>query len=100
MSEPGREQSRLLSITISSATGTGATVPLWALSRWVRIVPMAETDSYDVTFKDGDGDIMVKRTGQVGTMSEMLDLSMGILKTILIENATQDGTYKAKFDLH
>lgn len=100
MSNVGREQSRLLNITISSNTGTGSPTSLWAISRWVRVIPVAETDSYDVTFKDGDGDIMAKRTGQVGTMSEMLDLSLGILRTVLIENATQDGTYKVKLDLH
>lgn len=100
MSNPGREQVRLLNITVSSNTGTGSVTPLWAIARWVRVVPVAETDSYDVTFKDGEGDIMVKRTGQIGTMAEMLDLSVGILKTVLIENATQDGTYKLKLDLH
>lgn len=100
MSDTGREQSRRLNITISSASGTGSVVPIWARARWVRVIPVAETDSYDVTFKDADGDIIASRTGQVGTMAEMLDLSLGILATVVIANATQDGTYKVKFDLH
>ena len=97
---PGREQSRLLNITVLSNTGTGSVVPIWAIAKWVRVIPVAETDSYDVSFKDADGDIMVKRSGQIGTMSEMLELSAGIFRTILIENATQDGTYKLKLDMH
>ena len=100
MSQPGREQSRRLSITVSSNTGTGTVVPIWSRARWVRVIPVAETDSYDVTFKDADGHIMAKRSGQVGTMAEMLDLSLGILATVLIESATQDGTYILKLDMH
>lgn len=100
MSRDGREQVRLLSVTISSGTGTASVVPIWALARWIRVIPVAETDTYDVTFKDGDGDIMGKYTGQTGTFSQQLDFSLGILKTVLIQNAAQDGTYKVKFDLH
>lgn len=96
----GREQSLFLNIAVSGGTGTGSTTPLWTLTRWIRIVPTTELDTYDVTFKDGDGDIMLVRTGQVGTMSERLDISLGILKTIVIANSTSSGTYKAKFDLH
>jgi len=100
MTNGGREQSRSLNITVSSLTGTGTVTPIWAVARWVRVIPVAETDTYDVTFKDGDGDIMVYRTGQIGTLSENLDLSLGILKTVVIANATQDGTYKLKLDMH
>ena len=100
MSDTGREQSRLLNITVSSGTGTGAVVPIWARSRWVRVIPVGESDTYTVTFRDADGDIMAKRTSQEGTLSEMLDLSLGILSSVLIESAAQDGTYKVKFDLH
>lgn len=100
MTMPGREQVRKLNITVSGNTGTGTVTAIWAISRWIRVIPVAETDSFDVTFKDGEGDIILKRTGQIGTMSEMLELSLGVLATVLIENATQDGTYKAKFDMH
>lgn len=100
MSVPGKEQSLKLSISIAGGTGTGTVTNSWDLIRWIRIIPVAETDSYDVTLKDGDGHIMVKRTGQTGTLSENLELSLGILKTILIENATQAGAYTAKLDLH
>lgn len=96
----GREQSRSLSITVSSATGTGSPTPIWAVARWIRVIPVSETDTYDVTFKDGDGDIMGKYTGQSGTLSQRLEMSLGILKTVLIENASQDGTYRIKFDFH
>lgn len=100
MADTGREQVKRLPITVSSNTGTGTVTNQWDIARWIRIKPVAETDSFDVTFKDADGDIMVKRTGQVGTLSENLSLSLGILRTVLIENATQDGTYVCKFDLH
>lgn len=100
MSQPGREQVRELSITISGGTGTGTTAPIWAIARWVRVVPVSESDSYDVTIKDGKGYIMMKRTGQIGTLSEQLQLSMGIVKSVLIENASQDGTYVFLADLH
>lgn len=100
MSDTGREQSLLLNITVSGGAGTGTVTPLWALTRWVRIVPTTENDTYDVTYKDADGDMMVSRTGVVGSMSERLDLSLGILKTIAIANSTSTGTYKAKLDMH
>lgn len=100
MTQFGREQVRLLSITISSGAGTGTIAPIWTHANWVRVIPVSEFDTYDVSFLDADGDIMVKRTGQTGTMSEMLELSLGILRTVQIASASQDGTYKLKLDCH
>ena len=96
----GREQVLRLNITISSNTGTGALAPAWDIARWVRCIPVAETDSYDLTIKDGEGHIMLKRTSQIGTFSERLEMSLGIMKTVLIENATQDGTFIIKLDMN
>lgn len=100
MSDVGREQSLKLNIIVSAGTGTGNVSPVWAIARWIRIIPTAETVSYDVTFKDGDGDIMTVRTGVTGTYSESLNMSLGILKTVVIANATADGTFKLKMDCH
>lgn len=96
----GREQVIPLGIVISSATGTGTFSNVWALARWVRIKPIAETDTYDITIKDGEGIIMLSRTGQLGTFSEQLNMSLGIMRTITIANATQDGTYQCRLDMH
>lgn len=96
----GKEASRLLNITVSGATGTGTLTNEWSIARWIRVIPVAEVDTYDVTIKDADGDIILKYTGQVGTMSSNLEISLGIAKTILIENASGDGTFKVKWDLH
>lgn len=96
----GKEAVRRLNITVSSGTGTGTVVSQWDLARWVRVVPVGESDTFDVTFKDGDGFIMGKYTAQAGTFSSKLEMSMGIMKTVLIENASADGTYKVLFDLH
>lgn len=96
----GKEQSKLLTITVTSGSGTGTITNQWDIARWVRIIPVAEGNTYDVAFKDADGDIIASRTGQSGTLSEMLSLSLGILKTVAITNASQDGTFKAKFDMH
>lgn len=100
MADVGREQSLLLNITVAAGTGTGSVAPLWAIARWVRIIPVTEADVYDVTFKDGDGDVIAVRTGQVGTMSEQLSLSLGILKTVVIANSSNNGTFKLKMDCH
>lgn len=100
MTHPGKEQVKRLNISVSSATGTGAVATEWTISRWIRVIPVDETDTYDVTLKDADGHIIMKRTSQLGTLSENLELSLAILTTVLIENATQDGTYIVKFDLH
>jgi|GEM_PF-3259148 len=97
---PGKQQVRRLDITVSSGTGTGTLTNEWTIARWIRVHPIAETDTFDVTFKDANGDVMVKRTGNTGTVSEMLELSLGILRTVLIESASQDGTYRVNFDLH
>ncbi len=100
MTQYGREQVRLLNITVSSGSGTGTISPIWTHANWVRVIPPTEVTSYDVTFLDGDGDIMVKRTGQVGTMAEMLELSLGTLNSVQIANSTVDGTFKLKLDCH
>lgn len=97
---PGRDQSVPLNVTVSSGSGTGTLTPAWVLARWIRVVPIAETDTYDLTIKDGEGLIIVYRTGQLGTLSERLELSLGIMKTVQIANAAQDGTYKVRMDLH
>lgn len=96
----GKEQSRLLNITVAAGTGTGTVVAEWSLARWIRVIPTTESDTYDVTFKDADGDPMVVRTGLTGTMSEQLGLSLGILRTVVITNSSSSGTYKAKLDMH
>lgn len=96
----GKEASRRLNITVSSGAGTGAVVSQWDIARWVRVIPVSETDTFDVTFKDGNGFIMGKYTAQSGTFSAKLDMSLGIMKTVLVESASQDGTYTVMFDLH
>ena len=96
----GREQSLKLNITISGGSGTGTLTPTWDVARWIRCVPVAESDSYNITIKDGSGYIMASRTGQIGTLSEHLDLSLGIMKTVEIASAAQDGTYVFILDCH
>lgn len=98
--DSGSEGVKRLVIAVSSGAGTGTIVPQWSLARWVRVHPIAETDTFDVTFKDGESSVMLVRTSMTGTMSEQLNLSLGILKTIVIANAAQDGNYVVHFDLH
>jgi hypothetical protein len=43
---------------------------------------------------------MLKRTGHVGTFAEKVEMSLGIMGTISIANATQDGTYQVRLDMH
>lgn len=97
---PGKEQSRLLNITVSSGSGSGTITNQWDVCRWIRIIPVDEADTYNAIVKDADGDIIINRTGQLGTLSENLEISLGIAKTIEISSASQDGTYKVKLDLH
>ena len=96
----GREEVRRLDISVSSGTGSGNINRTWDLSRRVRVIPPAETDSYDVSIKDSDSHRIFQRTGQVGTLSELQGLSLGILSSVSIANATTDGTYVVKFDMH
>lgn len=94
------EQSLPLNITVSSGSGTGTITNKWEICRWIRIKPIAETDTYNVVISDADGVIMLSRTSQLGTLSERVEMSLGIMRTITITGATQDGTYVCKFDLH
>lgn len=96
----GKEAVRRLNITVSGGSGTGSVSSQWDLARWVRVVPVGESDTYTLTFKDADGFIMGKYTGQEGTFSSKLEMSLGILKTVVIESASADGTYACLFDLH
>lgn len=100
MANEGSERSIRGSITVSSGSGTLNLTPIWLNARWVRIKPVAETDSFDVTISDGDSILIASRTGQVGTLSEQLSISLGIAKTISISNASQDGTYQVRLDPH
>lgn len=100
MANEGSQQSIKGSVTVSSGSGTLTLTPVWLVARWVRVKPIAETDTYDLTIKDADGIIMVYRQGQLGTLSERLEMSMGIMRTVQVANATQDGTYQVCFDPH
>lgn len=100
MSGEGPQQSLSLSITVSSGAGTGTITSQWTVARWIRVKPVNETDSYTLTLKDADGIIMGLYSGQVGTFSSKLEMSLGILKTIAISGASVDGTYTCKFDMH
>lgn len=96
----GKEQSKLLNISVSGATGTGTITNQWDIARRMRVIPTTENDTYDVAVKDADGDLIMQRTSQTGTLSELQEISLGIAKTVVISNASADGTYKIKFDLH
>jgi hypothetical protein len=96
----GKEKSVVLPVAISSGSGTGTLTNSWDIVRWLRIKPIAEEDTYNITISDGDGMIMLSRTGQTGTFSEKIEMSLGIMSTIAIDSASQDGTYLVKLDLH
>jgi len=96
----GREQSLRLSITVSSGSGTGTVTNAWDLVRWLRVIPVGESDTYTLTVKDADGHIMLKRTGHTGTFSELVEMSLGIMRTIEISSASADGTYTCKLDMN
>lgn len=96
----GAEQVKRLVIAVSSGAGTGSVAPQWSLARWIRVHPIAETDTFDMTFKDGEGTIMLVRTSQTGTFSEQVNMSLGIIKSVVIANASQDGNYVVHFDCH
>lgn len=100
MANEGSQQSIKGTITVSSGSGSLTLTPIWLSARWVRVAPVSETDTYDLTILDGDGLIMVKRTSQLGTFSERLEMSLGIMKTVQIASATQDGSYSVRFDPH
>lgn len=100
MANEGSQQVIRGSITISGGSGSLSLTNVWLNSRWVRIKPIAESDTFDMTISDGEGILMASRTGQLGTLSERLEMSLGIMKTIAIANAAQDGTYQVRFDIH
>lgn len=100
MADTGREKSIPLAITVSSGSGSGTITNSWDRTYWFRVVPPSESDTYNVTVKDGNGYIILSRTGQLGTLSEQIGFSLGIAKTIDIASASSDGTYRAIFDLH
>lgn len=100
MTEPGKEQVKRLNITVLSGTGTGTISNQWDVCRRVRVIPPNETDTYDLSIKDADGDLIVYRQGQLGTFSELQEVSLGIASTVVIANGTSDGQYKIKWDLH
>ena len=100
MANEGSERSIRGSITVSSGSGSLALTPVWLNARWVRIKPPSESATYDVTISDADSILIVSRTGQVGTLSEQLSISLGIAKTIAIANSDADGTFEVRLDPH
>jgi hypothetical protein len=100
MTTPGREEVRPLSITVASGTGTGSITGIWAIARRIRVIPPAETTSYDISVKDGAGDLIIKREAVVGTLSEIQELSLAIASSVVIAKSSADGTFKVRFDMH
>lgn len=104
MSAVGREQSILLNVTVSSGSGTGTFANMWAIARRIRIIPPSESTTYDCMIKDADGDLIFDSTDGIspttGTLSMLNEMSLGIMKTISIVNASGDGTWKIKLDMH
>jgi hypothetical protein len=104
MTYPGRQQSLKLNIVVSSGSGTGTVTNQWDIIRRVRIVPINETDTYKCTIKDADGFIIFNSdaTGAslTGTLSMLNEMSLGIVRTVNITNASVDGTYRVIFDMH
>lgn len=98
--QPGQESCRQLLVSVTSGSGTGTIERVWSLARRVRVVPPSESTSYDASISDLDGHLIFKRTGQIGTLSEIQELSLGIAGTVAISNGTSDGTYTFKFDMH
>lgn len=104
MANVGKEQSKRLNITVSSGAGIGTLTNSWDLVRRVRVCPPDETVTYDCYIKDADGFIIFDstKTGDslTGTLSMLNEISLGIAKTIEIENASQDGTFVSLLDMH
>jgi len=99
MANEGPQASRVGKITVSSGSGTLTLTNEWSTARWIRVKPVNETDTFTLTIADADGMIMGKWTGQLGTFSAELNMSLGIMSTISIASASSDGTYTVKFDL-
>jgi len=100
MPEPGKEQVKRLNITVSSGSGIGTVTNQWDICRRWRLIPPSESATYTISLKDADGDLIAKRTATTGTLSEVDEISLGILRTIEITSASADGTYVFKADMH
>lgn len=97
----GKEQVKRLSIVVSSGTGTGTVTNQWDIARRIRIIPPSEATTYDCEIKDADGHIIFTNPDTLtGTLSMLNEMSLGIVSTVTITNASGDGTFIAKFDLH
>lgn len=100
MTFPGKQASKRLDVSVTGGTGTGTLTNQWDIARRIRIIPPSETTTYDISIKDGENDLIILRTGAMGTISEQLELSMGICSLITITNSSSNGTFRCKFDLH
>lgn len=95
-----REESRVTTVVVSSATGTALINRVWDVCRWWRVIPPSELYTYTVTIYDGADRKIIERSGQIGTLSENLPISLGIAGKVTISAATGDGTYSVIFDMH
>jgi hypothetical protein len=97
----GKEQVKRLNIVVSSGTGTGTVTNQWDIARRVRIAPPSESTTYDVTIKDASGYIIFENPDTLtGTLSMLNEMSLGIVSSVTITNASGDGTFVVLFDLH
>lgn len=96
----GREQSLKLAITVTSGAGTGTVINAWDVCYWLRVHPVSESDTFTLQIKDAGGYLMLSRTSQVGSFSERIEMSLGIMRTIEISSASADGQYLCHFDMH
>lgn len=97
----GKEQSKRLNIVVTSGSGMGTVTNSWDIARRIRIIPPSESTTYDCTIKDADGHIIFDNPETLtGTLSMLNEMSLGIVSTVTIANASGDGTFIAKFDMH
>jgi len=101
---PGKQQSIKLLVTVTSGSGTGTFTNQWDVVRRIRIVPPSESTTYDCNIKDADGYLIFDSTDGIspttGTLSMLNEMSLGIMRTVTIYNASSDGTYIVILDMH
>ncbi len=88
-----------LQLTVLLGSVSGNTQNLMGICHHIAIKPATSTTQYDISIVDSSGIVVYERTGEIGTLSELLELPVRDIYTISLTNVTVDELFIIKLNI-
>jgi len=89
-----------LKLTTATGAASGNTQKLMGVVLGIHVKPATETTAYTITITNPSGIVVVERTGETGTLSEISSLPVNGIYTIAITGATRDELFLVELGVH